>query len=84
MIDKVFPTVHICDSQQSLFMDDTLNNTTKTLIALLRDNPDRAFYLSTLERHTRKKIEPYLADKVLSLDKSCVHNVYSLAISYEK
>lgn len=82
--EKVFPVVHIVDTQTKLLTDDGLTDTAKTLISLLRDNPDRAFYLSQLERRMRKKIEPYLADKVLNLDTVCAHNVYTLAISFEK
>lgn len=84
LFHKVFPTVHYVDPQSHLFSDDSLSSTAKTLISLLRDCPDRTFYLSQLERHMRKKIEPYLADKVLSLDNSCAHNVYNLALSFEK
>ena len=84
LFEKVFPTVHIVDMQSKFLVDDTLDSTDKALISLLRDCPDRAYYLSQLGRRKRKKIEPYLADRVLLLDKYCAHSVYALAMSFEK
>lgn len=84
LFEKVFPTVHIQDTQMSLMMTDELTESQKVLVGLLRECDDRAFHLSGLSYRMRKKIEPYLADRVLSLDKSCAHSVYALAMSFEK
>lgn len=83
-VEECFPVVHLVEPQISLLMADELTPTNQALVTMLRYSEDRAFYLATLDRRTRKKIEPYLADKVLSLDKLCAHSVYTLALSFEK
>lgn len=81
--EGIFPRVTWRDPQMSLLMDDDLSNTDRVLVELLRDVPDPQQYLQNLSRRKRKKVEPYLADKVLPLDKTSALRVKEQAFSYE-
>lgn len=78
-----FPTVWVYDPQYNLnLVYADLKSTDKVIISLLREVPEPMFYFNQLSYHMRKKIEPYLADKVLSPDNKCWLSVRSLALSY--
>ena len=77
----VFPKVHIYDTQATLIFNDDLCENDKVLISLLRACDDKMFYLKSLSYRKRKKIEPYLADRVLQCDLKCFQYVRSFAIS---
>lgn len=81
-IEKYFPTVRIQSEQLSLDVSD-LCDSDKVLVSLLRDSDNPQFYLSSLPYRKRKKIEPYLADTTLSLDKKTALNIKTFALSYE-
>lgn len=83
MPSDVFPTVNIYDAQFGLDFDNDLSANDKVFVALLRNTDDYMFYFKNLTYRYRKKIEPYLADKVLSLDVACSNSVRCLALSYE-
>lgn len=80
---KAFPQIWLYDTQYHLLLDDTLSDTQKTLIKCLRQCENPNWFLSDLQYRLKKKIEPYLADKTLSLDVNCALNVKTLAFSYE-
>lgn len=80
----VFPTVHIYDTQSQLIFADELNDTDKALVTLLRACEDKQIYLKMLGRGKRKKIEPYIADRVLQFDNKCFQSVRCLATSFCK
>lgn len=82
-IEKVFPVVRINDAQLKLPVDQDLTETDKVLVALLRKEANQQFYLSQLGWRKRKKLEPYLADRVLTLDKQLAYKVKTLADYYE-
>lgn len=83
-LDSLFPTVRILNSQISLdFSDNDLDSTDKVLVALLKDCDNPQYYLSELGFRRKKKIEPYLADTTLLLDKKLAIAVKTLAMSYE-
>lgn len=77
----VFPKVHIYDTQSQLIFNDELSENDKVLISLLRACDDKMFYLKNLNYRKRKKIEPYLADRVLQCDVKCCQYVKSFATS---
>lgn len=83
-ISDVFPQVHIYDTQSQLIFADNLNNSDKTLIQLLRACDDKQIYLKQLGRDKRKKIEPYIADRVLQFNNDCFNQVRCLATSFCK
>lgn len=85
-LSTVFPEVWVMDSQSSLRLDDgyyALSNTQRVLADLLRDCDNPNMYWQRLDGHTRKKIAPYVASKVLGYDKKCAVSVQLLAESYE-
>lgn len=53
------------------------------LIDLLRNSPDINYYLSNLSYRKRKKLEPYLYDTTLKIDKTLLLKIRDFAISYE-
>lgn len=79
---QAFPAVRVNDIQYSLDIAYDLSNTEKTLVALLRDNDDMNIYLKMLGRYMRKRIEPYLSDKVLTLDNNALEYTRELALSF--
>lgn len=81
----VFPKVLIFDPQYSLDLDmSNLKPNDKVLISLLRSVEEPMFFFRQLSYEKRKKIEPYLADKVLQSDINCWYSVRSLATSYTR
>lgn len=80
---KVFPLIWLYDTQYHMLLDESLSDTQRTLIKCLRQCENPNWFLSDLNRHIKKKIEPYLADKTLSLNVNCALNVKTLALSYE-
>lgn len=80
--DNHIPSVYVLSEQRDLFLDATLNCTDKVLIQLLRDSDNFNYYYNSLGRKIRKKIEPYVADKVLSFDKIAIYSVYQVAKSF--
>ena len=83
-IEHIFPTVRVLNSQISLdFSENDLDSTDKVLIALLKDCDNPQYYLSELGFRRKRKIEPYLADTTLLLDKSLALKIKTLAMSYE-
>lgn len=79
----VFPKVMIYDAQCNMNVDmSPLKQNDKTLVLLLRSVEEPMFYFKQLSYEKRKKIEPYLADKVLSPDIFCWYDVRKLALSY--
>ena len=81
-VEKVFPTIFLYDEQYKLLLSDDLSETQKVLIKAIRQDENPNWYYNELPYKMRKKIEPYLADKVLSLDKSCSVQVRLLAFTY--
>lgn len=79
---KAFPTVWLYDTQYHLLLDDSLSSTQKAFIRSIRQHENPNWFLSDLSYRIKKKIEPYLCDKVLSLDNSCALAVKMLALSY--
>lgn len=82
-IEKAFPKVHIMDEQMSLSLDDNFTSTERVLISLLKNCDEPMYYYKQLSYRFRKRIEPYLADKVLLLDKKAFYEIRTLAVSYE-
>lgn len=80
--DNHIPSVYVLAKQRDLLLDATLNCTDKVLIQLLRDSDNFNYYYNSLGRKIRKKIEPYVADKVLSFDKTAIYSVYQVAKSF--
>lgn len=81
---KGFPTVWLYDTQYSIILSDDLSDTQQALIRLIRDSDFPSFYLNDLRYRVRKKIEPYLADKVLLSPADTLLQIKALALSYEK
>lgn len=81
---KAFPKIWLYDTQYHMLLDDSLSDTQKTLIKCLRQCENPNWFLGDLAYRVKKKIEPYLVDKTLSLDKKCALDVKLLALSYEK
>ena len=79
-----FPVVRICDAQDNLLLDPDLDSTDIVLIQLLRSCDCKQMYLSQLGYRRKKKLEPYLADRVLNLDNKLAMSVYNDALSYER
>lgn len=61
----------------------SLSDNDLVLIDLLRQSPEINYYLKSLSRRKRKKIEPYLNDLVLNIDTNLLLSVRELALSYE-
>lgn len=81
---SIFPTVYYTNSQQSILDMSELSSTQRVLVQALRESDSFSVYFQQLDRHTRKKIEPYLADTTLSLDQYAYSEVHSVALSFEK
>lgn len=79
---QAFPVVRVNDAQYSLDMAYDLNDTERTLVALLRSNDDMNYYIKMLGRKMRKRIEPYLSDKVLTPDNKALEYIRELALSF--
>lgn len=79
----IFPRVVWRDPQMSLLMCADLPQNDRVLVELLRGIEDPQQYLQSLSYRKRKKIEPYLADKVLSLDKHSALRIKEQAFTYE-
>ena len=79
---KAFPKVWLYDTQYHLILDDSLSSTQKTLIKCLRQCENPNWFLGDIKYEIKKKIEPYLCDKVLSLHSQSALNVKMLALSY--
>lgn len=82
-IDTVWPQVWMYDEQLSMDFDSTLSENEKVFVAMLRSVDEPMFYYKQLTYRFRKKIEPYIADKVLSVDKKAFYEIRTLALSYE-
>lgn len=82
-VEKYFPTVRINNEQLSFDFDEELNENDKVLVTLIKNSDNPQFYLSSLTYRKRKKIEPYLADTTLSLDKKLALSIKTLALSFE-
>lgn len=82
-IEKVFPIIHMMDEQMAFNFMDELTGTDRVLVMLLQAVDEPMFYYKQLGYRVRKKIEPYLADKVLSLDKRAFYEIRTMALSYE-
>lgn len=82
-INKVFPKVLMYDDQVSMNFDSELTANEKVIVSMLRNIDEPMFYYKQLSYRFRKKIEPYLADKVLSVDKKAFYEIRTLALSYE-
>lgn len=83
---EVFPTVWLYDSIQSGLCVPgikDLSGTQRTLVRLIRNVENPNDYLRTLDGHTKQKIEPYLADRVLLLDNFSAFLVEQQALRYE-
>ncbi len=81
---EIFPTVYLYDEQYALLLDNTLSSTQRVLVELLRQCDNVNFYLKKLDKDIRKKITPYIADRVLSPNKNCFTEIKLLALSYCK
>lgn len=81
---KIFPKVWIYDQNYKLVLDAGVSSTQKALIQSIRqlDNPN--WILGQLKYEIKKKIEPYLFDKVLLPCSSVLLSVKMLALSYSK
>ena len=83
-ISEVFPVVHIYDTQSTLIFADGLTDSDKAIISLLRACDDKQIYLKQFGRRMRKKIEPYIADRVLQFNNECFNQVRCCATSFCK
>lgn len=81
-VKNAFPVVRVNDAQYSLDIGYDLNDTERTIVAMLRDVACPVNYERMLGRKMRKRIEPYLSDKVLSLDAIALTNIRELALSF--
>lgn len=79
-----FPEVWIYDKQNSLILDNKLSNTQKVLVQAIRQADVPTYLYTQLDGHTRLKLRPFLADKVLAEYKNSWLQVKLLALSYEK
>jgi len=77
-----FPCVKVKGMQQSLLFGD-LNSTEKVLVQLLDRVDNKKMYLSQLNYRKRKKIEEYLGEETLQLDKKAYHEIYRQVIQYQ-
>lgn len=81
---EIFPTVWLyIDSIIPDFKGVELSTTQLVLVKLLREAENPTEFLRLLDRHTKQKIEPYLADRVLFLDEFCAHIIEEQALRYE-
>lgn len=83
-----FPTVFLFDAQLSLATPDfeALLTPDRVMLQLFRECPlpRRRYYWGQLDSRKRKKLEPYLADKALTLDSRLANEVKQLARSLEQ
>lgn len=82
--NKVFPKVWLYDQNYKLVLDDSLSSTQKAFVYCLRQTDNPNWILGTLRYELKKKIEPYLYDKVLLPQSSLLLSVKMLALSYQK
>lgn len=83
-VEKVFPIVRLSKEQLTLDFDNDLTDNDKVLVTLIKNSDNPQFYLSSLTYRKRKKIEPYLADTTLLLDKKLALSIKTLAMSFER
>lgn len=79
---KTWPRVYMNDEQYSLEICYDLNDTERAIVSMLRDIPDATLYTRQLGRKVRKRIEPYLGDRVLELNKHAISACRELALSF--
>lgn len=83
-IRSVFPDVRYIGQQTELLVGcDELTRSNKALLELVLNSGSPQYYLHKLSYHMRKKIEPYLGDKALSIDTKAFNRSRELALSYE-
>lgn len=86
-VGNVFPTVWLYDEQiaisKLMVPKDNLSSTQVVLCRLIRESSNPNEYLQELKYDLRKKIEPYLADKVLSLDNKLASVIKAQALAYQ-
>lgn len=82
-ITKAFPKIHMMNEQMTFKLMEELNSSEKVLVSLLQTCEEPMFYFKQLGYRLKKKIEPYLADKVLSLDNKAFYEIRTIALSYE-
>lgn len=82
-LGETLPTICYSDSQLPLIISEELTDNDIVLIQLLKMSNDINYWFGKLSRRKRKKIEPYLANKVLSLNVGSVVSVRDQAIDYE-
>lgn len=84
-LKNIFPIVWLYEYPQAKMMlaeDNALSDTQFILARCIRESSNPNEYLHCLSYRIRKKIEPYLHDKVLSLDSSSAFTIYKQALSY--
>lgn len=77
-----FPKVKLKPLQQSLQFGD-LNSTERVLVQLLDQVDNKQMYLSQLNYRKRKKIEEYLGEETLQLDRNCYYEILQQAMQYQ-
>lgn len=77
------PDIWLYDEQISINALDGLSSTQKALVIALRQIETPNMVLNQLCHEMRKKIEPYVRDKTLNLDITCVNQVRQFALSFE-
>lgn len=78
-----FPKVYLYDAQMKIVDMGDLNTTQQALVMLLRayDNPNAV--LHRINFRLRKKLEPYLCDRVLILDSYSASLIRKQALNFE-
>ena len=76
------PTVYVMPLQERLEFGK-ISSTDKVLIGLLKEVDNPTIFLQGLKYEKRKKIEPYLFEDTVQLDKKAYHEIYRQVLQYQ-
>lgn len=82
-LENLFPKVLVTDYQISLDLDNQLSQNELVFVSAINTLPNKQWYVSQLTYRMRKKLEPYLADRVLTLNNRLAQEIKMLALSFE-
>ena len=77
-----FPTINITPLQERLEFGQ-ISTTDKVLIRLLKEVNNPAIFLQDLKYEKRKKIEPYLCESTVQLNKEAYRKILKQVVSYQ-
>lgn len=87
VLDKILPDIFFnTEWQNNLLLDNSLSETQKILVELIRNDPNPLYYLKRVPYRQRKKIEPYVLgkNKQFNIDISSVYKIISYIEQYFK